>query len=170
LALTQPFLPFGYSPLLFALLLTILGIVFWKSAVNLQEHLRAGAQMVAEALSHRAPMNQEVLLEEISTMAPGIGAPTTFKVEAGCPSIGRKLSELNLRLLTGASIIAVNRGEERILMPSGKETIQLGDNLVLVGSQEAVFLAKGLLRNPTGSIASKGAAPMTPKEGNHEAQ
>lgn len=155
LALTQPFLPFGYSPLLFAVLLTVLGIVFWKSAVNLQEHLRAGAQMVAEALSHRAPINQEVLLEEINTMAPGIGAPTSMKIDKDCPSVGKKLSELNLRLLTGASIIAITRGDERILMPSGKETIQEGDTLVLVGTQEAVFLAKGLLRNPSGAVVTK---------------
>ncbi|HVZ79730.1 MAG TPA: cation:proton antiporter [bacterium] len=162
LALTQPFLPFGYSPLIFFILLTVLGVVFWKSAVNLQDHLRAGAQMVAEALSHRAPINQEVLLEEINTMAPGIGAPTSMRMEPGCPSIGKRLGDLNLRLLTGASIIAINRGEERILMPSGKETLQVGDNLVLVGSQEAVFLAKGLLRNPTGSVAVKASGGPPP--------
>jgi CPA2 family monovalent cation:H+ antiporter-2 len=146
LAFTQPFLPFGYSPALFALLLTVLGVVFWKNAVNLQDHLQAGAQMVAEALSRDAPQNQDVLMEEISSIAPGIGAPTSVKLEKDSPAAGKKLSELNLRLLTGASVIAITRGDERHLMPSGKETVEAGDTLVLVGTQEAVFLAKGLMR------------------------
>ncbi len=148
LALTQPFLPFGYGPLLFAALLAVLGVVFWKNAVDLQGHLRAGAQMVAEALSRHAPKNQDVLMEEINAIAPGIGAPTSVVLPADSPAAGKKLSELNLRLLTGASVIAITRGDERLLMPSGKETLLAGDTLVLVGTQEAIFLAKGLLRKP----------------------
>ena len=156
LAFTQPFLPFGYSPILFGALLLVLGVVFWKSAVNLQDHLRAGAQMVAEALSSHAPVNQDVFMEEINTIVPGIGAPTSVFLEKDSPSVGKKLSELNLRLLTGANVIAITREGERLLMPSGKEILRAGDTLVLVGTQEAVFLAKGLLR--------KGGA-SAPKEG-----
>ncbi|HJT24166.1 MAG TPA: TrkA C-terminal domain-containing protein, partial [bacterium] len=148
LALTQPFLPFGYGPLVFALLLAVLGLVFWRSAVDLEGHVRAGAQMVAEALSHHAPKNQDALMEEINTIAPGIGAPTSVSLSADSPAAGKKLGELNLRLLTGASVIAISRGDERLLMPSGKETLRAGDTLVLVGTQEAIFLAKGLLRKP----------------------
>ena len=151
LALTQPFLPIGYGPLLFALLLVVLGVVFWKSAVNLEGHVRAGAQMVAETLSRHAPKNQDVLMEEINTIAPGIGAPTSVVLPADSPANGKKLSDLNLRLLTGASVIAISRGDERLLMPSGKEALQAGDTLVLVGTQEAIFLAKGILRNPVGN-------------------
>jgi CPA2 family monovalent cation:H+ antiporter-2 len=90
-------------------------------------------------------------------MAPGIGAPTSMKMDPSCPSVGKKLSELNLRLLTGANIIAITRDNERILMPSGKETLQEGDTLVLVGTHEAVFLAKGLIRTGgrPGSVGSK---------------
>lgn len=146
LALTQPFLPIEFGPILFGVLLAVLGVVFWKSAVDLEGHILAGAQMVAEALSRHAPQNQDVLMEEINTIAPGIGAPTSVVLPADSPAKGKKLSELNLRLLTGASVIAINRGDERILMPSGKESLQEGDNLVLVGTQQAIFMAKGLLR------------------------
>lgn len=149
MALTQPFLPFGYSPLLFVLLLSVLGIVFWKNAVNLHDHLQAGAQMVAEALSRHAPKNQDVFFEQINDIAPGIGAPTSVALPTDSPAAGKKLAELNLRLLTGASVIAISRGEESFLMPSGKDVLQAGDTLVLVGTQEAIFLAKGLLRKPT---------------------
>ncbi len=146
LAFTQPFLPFGYSPVVFAVLLTLLGVVFWKSTVDLQGHLQAGAQMVAEALSSHAPKNQEVLLEEINSVVPGIGAPSSIVIQPGSPAAGKTLAELNLRSLTGASVIALTRGGDRHLMPAGKELVQAGDTLVLVGTQEAVGMAKDLLR------------------------
>ena len=145
LALTQPFLPFGSSPLVMAVLLAVLGVFFWKSAVNLDGHVRAGAQMLAEALSRQAPVNRDGLMEEINTVVPGIGAPTSVVVPAGSPAVGKKLSELNLRLLTGASVIVLTRGDQKILMPSGKEALQAGDMLVLVGTQESVQQAKGML-------------------------
>jgi monovalent cation:H+ antiporter-2, CPA2 family len=148
LALTQPFLSFGFGPLLFGALLMVLGIIFWRSAVDLEGHMRAGAQMVAEALSRHAPQNQDVLMVEINAIAPGIGAPTSVVLPSDSPAAGKKLGELNLRLLTGASVIAITRGNDRLLMPSGKEPLLAGDTLVLVGTQEAIFLAKGLLRNP----------------------
>ncbi|HUO58576.1 MAG TPA: cation:proton antiporter [bacterium] len=147
LALTQPFLPFGYSPVLLILIVVVLGVVFWKSALDLQGHVQAGAQMVAEALSSHAPRSQDAFLEQVNTVVPGIGAPTSVKVEAGFFASGRSLGELNLRTKTGASIIAISRGTERVLMPSGKETLGQGDTLVLVGTHEAVAQARDLLKS-----------------------
>jgi CPA2 family monovalent cation:H+ antiporter-2 len=144
LALTQPFLPMGYSPILLVLLVAILGVLFWRSAVDLQGHVRAGAQMVAEALSSRSAPKQEEVLEEINTMAPGIGAPTSLAVGAGSPTAGKTLAELDLRSRTGASVIAITRNGERLLMPSGKEKLEAGDTVVLVGTQEAVRRAREL--------------------------
>lgn len=150
LAATQPFLPFGYSPVLLGFLVAVLGAVFWKSAVNLQGHVQAGAQMVAEALSTHAPQNQDVLLEEIDSVVPGMGAPTSTPIPAGCNAVGKTLAQLNLRSLTGASVIAITRGTDRHLMPSGKEQVEAGDILVLVGTQEAITSASALLKK-TGS-------------------
>jgi CPA2 family monovalent cation:H+ antiporter-2 len=146
LTLTQPFLPFGYSPALFVAILALLGVVFWESAVNLQEHVHAGAQMVADALSSHSHKNQDDLLEQINAMVPGIGAPTTTSVGPESFAAGKTLGDLNLRSLTGASVIAVMRGSERILMPSGKEIMQAGDSIVLVGTHEAIHKAKELFQ------------------------
>jgi len=148
LAITQPFLPFGYSPFLLAAVVAVLGVVFWKSAVNLQDHVQAGAQMVAEALIHHKPQNPVALLEQMDMMVPGMGAPTSISITEDSAVVGRTLGELSLRTKTGASVIAIMRGTDRLLMPSGKEMLQAEDTLVLVGTQESIFLAKGLLRKP----------------------
>ena len=152
LTLTQPFLPMGYSPLVLVLALILLGIVFWKSAVNLQEHVHAGAQMVVEALAHHASKDPGVLLEEVNAMVPGIGAPTTTCINGGNPAIGKSLGKLNLRGLTGASVIAILRGQERILMPSGGEVLKENDQIVLVGTHEAIRKAEELLQQTKASI------------------
>jgi CPA2 family monovalent cation:H+ antiporter-2 len=146
LAVTQPFLPFGYSPALFAVALAILGGFFWKNAVNLHEHVQAGAQMLTQALSHHVTESQEVLMGQVSQMVPGIGAPQSVPIGAESPAIGKTLGELNIRSQTGASVIAIMRNQERFLMPSGKESVQAGDILVLVGTFQAIRQGKELLQ------------------------
>ncbi len=146
LAVTQPFLPFGYSPLLMGVVILLLGVVFWRSAVDLQGHVQAGAQMVAEALSSHAPKNQEVFLEQINAVVPGIGAPSSIAIDPASTAVGKTLAELNLRSKTGCSVIAITRDGERLLMPAGRQMVQAKDVLVLVGTQDAVSQAKELLQ------------------------
>jgi CPA2 family monovalent cation:H+ antiporter-2 len=158
LAATQPFLPFGYSPGLMVAFLVVLGAIFWKRAVNLQGHVQAGAELLAQVISragqapgkHHEPesvrMEPNQVPEQVVQMVPGIGAPTSVSIGRDCGCVGKTLGELNLRSLTGASIIAVTRGEERHLMPSGRESLQVGDIVVLVGTHEAVAQAKDLLQ------------------------
>jgi CPA2 family monovalent cation:H+ antiporter-2 len=146
MALTQPFLPSGYSPALFAVALSLFGVFFWKSAVNLHEHVQAGAQMVTQAISHREPEKREAVMEQVNTMVPGIGAPQSIPIGSDSSAIGRSLADLNLRGNTGASVIALMRGEERYLMPGGRDIVQAGDILVLVGTHQAIKDAKELIR------------------------
>ena len=146
LAFTQPFLPFGYSPALFAIALAILGGFFWKNAVNLHEHVQAGAQMVTQALSHHVTENPDALMEQVSHMVPGIGAPQSVPIGTDSPAVGKTLGELNIRSQLGASVIAIMRNQDRFLMPSGKETVQAGDILVMVGTHQAIRQSRELLQ------------------------
>ena len=52
-ALTQPFLPGPLSAALLAVIVFSLGVAFWRSAANLQGHVRAGAQVIVEALARQ---------------------------------------------------------------------------------------------------------------------
>src|SRR3989441_891309 len=51
LALSQPFIPVLPGVILFVLVLAMLWLGFWRSATNLQGHVRAGAQVVLDALT-----------------------------------------------------------------------------------------------------------------------
>jgi len=62
------------------------------------------------------------------------GTAETFYVVKGSWPAGKTLREINLRKKTGATVIAVVRGEESFASPGAEFTIEAGDTLVLVAN------------------------------------
>jgi CPA2 family monovalent cation:H+ antiporter-2 len=148
LAVTQPFVPPLQGAIILVLLLGLLSIVFWRRATNLQGHTRAAAQIIAEAIAHstregRATTDERA--EKADYLLSGLGTPTPLHLDATSPVVGRTLSEINLRGRTGATILAIGRGETRVLVPAGRDRLQAGDVLALAGSKEAIEDAKEIL-------------------------
>jgi CPA2 family monovalent cation:H+ antiporter-2 len=139
-AITQPFLPLAGAVLGAAVL--VMTVVFWRSARNLEGHVRAGAEVIAEALARESRGDQGAPLAQIDELVPGIGHPVVVRL--GERHAG-KLRDLKLRTRTGATVIAVRRGEESIVSPGPDQRLQPGDLLVLVGTGEAVEAARALL-------------------------
>ncbi|ELZ77006.1 hypothetical protein C455_14502 [Haloferax larsenii JCM 13917] len=59
------------------------------------------------------------------------------EVEEGSEVAGQTLGESDLRQVTGASVIAIERGDEVITSPGGDATVEAGDRLVVIGPREA---------------------------------
>lgn len=149
-AVTQPFLPLFYGAAVLGVLVVVLGIGFWRSTTNLDGHVRAGAEVVLEALDrlrpdHRGTTHADPVLEEL---LPGLGALTPVRVEAGSQAVEKTLAEVNLRGLTGATVLAILRGGQGVSVPSGKDVIRAEDVLMLTGSQEAIAAALALINEP----------------------
>ncbi len=72
----------------------------------------------------------------------------TYIVKPKSPLIGLTLSRLNLRAKTGATIIAIKRGEEVLLNPSGEISLQPEDLLVLIGDDPSINRAVLYLDDP----------------------
>ena len=75
----------------------------------------------------------EALLELLSA-----GTTDIFRIEPGSPAAGRSLRDLDLRKKTGATIIAVVRGERSMTSPPPDLLLEPGDDLVLMGSHAAL--------------------------------
>ena len=58
----------------------------------------------------------------------------TIQVDEGSPAAGKTIGGLNLRRLTGATVIAVRRGGDVELNPGPGFTLRPGDSIVLLGS------------------------------------
>jgi CPA2 family monovalent cation:H+ antiporter-2 len=148
-ALTQPFLPTSF-PFGVALIVgvALLALPFWRSATNLQGHVRAGTQAILETLVAQSRSGQAASshLEDLRAMLPGLGEPTTIPIGTGATCIGRSLKELNLRGLTGATVLAIERSPAEVVFPAADEVLRESDILILTGTHEAVASARELLR------------------------
>jgi K+/H+ antiporter YhaU regulatory subunit KhtT len=66
-----------------------------------------------------------------------------MEVPKGCAIAGRAIGELGVRAKTGASIVALVRGDEVVTNPGPELTLEPGDTVSVVGTaeQRARFLA-----------------------------
>jgi CPA2 family monovalent cation:H+ antiporter-2 len=147
---TQLFLPSYSGPLVLGLLLAGFGIAIWRSARDLEGHVRAGAQAVVAALSRYAQAGTAApvdgSLAEVNKLLPGLGAPVAMRIEPDSAGIGQSLAELNLRGRSGATVLAILRSGDSIVVPAAGERLQAGDVLALAGTHEAIDAAKELLK------------------------
>jgi CPA2 family monovalent cation:H+ antiporter-2 len=173
-AVTQPFLSTRGATVSLAALATfvaLLVIMLWRRATSLQGHVTAASALIAEALvrqtreemSPTASQSGEISVSgNFSALSPveaalsGLGKPTSFTLGSDSSAVGKTLAEMNLRGLTGATVLAIRRGEELMRIPDGSARLAVGDVLVLAGTKEASEAARAVLastmpENDTGS-------------------
>jgi monovalent cation:H+ antiporter-2, CPA2 family len=148
-AVTQPFVGFPVVLIVLAGVM-LLVIPFWKSATNLHGHVRAGAQVILESLASQSQTaypggSTPAAREELRRLVPGLGETATVRMGANGGSVGRTLKDLDLRAQTGATVIAIERGETDLVYPTADQVLQPNDLLVLTGTEEAVALARDIL-------------------------
>jgi monovalent cation:H+ antiporter-2, CPA2 family len=161
-ALTQPFLPGAPAAAVIALAVVVLGGAFWRSAASLQGHVRAGAQVIVEALAKQAARghggSQGDALDGFRAMFPGLGEPVAARLRPASPAAGRSLSDLGVRGRTGASVLAISRADGSVLVPTAGERLRDGDVLALSGTHDAIASALELLGADTLGGTGGGAA------------
>jgi CPA2 family monovalent cation:H+ antiporter-2 len=90
LAVTQPFLRGIETAAPLIVLAVLLGIAFWRSATNLQGHVRAGVQVIVEALEKRLPdenaTGTPTWPPDFDRLLPGLGAPLPVRLDERSPS------------------------------------------------------------------------------------
>lgn len=152
-AVTQPFLPRYPGFVVLGAIVLLFGVAFWRGARNLQGHARAGAQVVVAALAQQmADRPARDTLDEtarrLGALLPGLGEPVAVSLGPAGTSVGRTLADLNIRGLTGATVLCIVRGsgdDEQVIVPTGHERLRAGDVLALAGSSEAVAQARAIL-------------------------
>ncbi|MFO0584097.1 MAG: cation:proton antiporter [Anaeromyxobacter sp.] len=154
-AVTQPFLPGAPGAAFVALLLAVLGVAVWRGATGLQGHVKASAQAMVEALARQARPEDGAgdPMAQVRALFPGLGDPVAVRLGPASPACGRSLAELDLRGLTGATVLAIWRPDGAVTVPSAREVLRAGDVLALAGSGDAVAAARWMLQ-PEGEGAA----------------
>ena len=115
-----------------------------KRAVDYVEQYQAGRDLLAlkaqlrELTARRDALNGEIAetTRQIIDMGERFRRSDRlrtyeFEVEEGTPAAGRSIGELQFRQKTGATIVAVRKGEELLLSPSPQVRLEAGDILVV---------------------------------------
>jgi CPA2 family monovalent cation:H+ antiporter-2 len=68
-------------------------------------------------------------------------------------AVGRTLADLDLRGNTGATVLAVVRGEDGVIVPTAKQRLRRGDVLALAGTHDAIESARALLETGAPGMA-----------------
>jgi CPA2 family monovalent cation:H+ antiporter-2 len=92
-------------------------------------------------------------MEHVATMLPGLGDPQVVRIAVNSPAVNKSLAELNIRGLTGATVLAITRTQAtaeteaalQVGVPSGRQRLHVGDVLALAGTHEAIAAARALL-------------------------
>jgi monovalent cation:H+ antiporter-2, CPA2 family len=147
LTLTRPFLPGAPLHALIGLLILVLCFAFWRSARNLEGHVRAGAEVIVAALAKQSRGGEggEDGLKHVEQMMPGLGSLTAVRLGAAGGAVGKTLAEIDLRAVTGASVLALTREGGDVVVPTARERLRSGDLVALTGTQEAIEAARRLL-------------------------
>ncbi len=140
-AVTQPFVPGGWL----VVLLVVLGLIVVanRSLRDFDGHVRAGSELLLELLSHPREQRTEEL-GHVEAVLPGFGGIASITLEAGSPAVGQSLAALDLRAKTGATVLAISRGDGGMATPSAIEPLRTGDILAMAGSDEAITAARVL--------------------------
>jgi len=101
----------------------------------------AEANTVAELLG--APRIAE-RFADLTREIPGLVA-AQLEVPQGSRYAGRAMGETRARTLTGASIVAVVRGDQVIASPTPSQPLESGDILVAVGTAEGIAGVREIL-------------------------
>lgn len=101
----------------------------------------AEADTLAELLG--APRIAE-RFADLTREVPGLVAAQA-EVEAGSSFDGRTLGETRARTTTGASIVALVRGDDVVASPSPTQPLQGGDVLVAIGTEQGIAGVRRIL-------------------------
>ena len=87
-------------------------------------------------------------IEMLRSALPAGGGIEIVQIRDGSAAAGRTLGELDVRRLTGVTVLGIKRGEETIPNPPASATILKDDFLIVMGSGEELlkldrFVKKG---------------------------
>ncbi|MGE0172717.1 MAG: cation:proton antiporter [Oligoflexales bacterium] len=125
----------------FVFIALTVAVMFWKDAISWEKEVRTGTRLLVETVTKGIKVPPSAAAKSIP-----IHNIVNLRVEKGRPIIGQSLAALNLRALTGATVISITREADNVILPTGREIIQRDDVLVLAGTQESIDKAKKLLQ------------------------
>lgn len=138
-ALSSAILHIGGSLLILPVIVGVIAAVLWRTFIRIYSKAQLAVQEAFTSTADHEPRHR--------TLPSFLEEAALERMEIGPQSAGanKLISELQLRTLTGASIVAIQRNGKNILNPHPGEELLPGDHLLLIGETEQLMAAKQLL-------------------------
>jgi CPA2 family monovalent cation:H+ antiporter-2 len=127
--------PYGVSVL--GIVVIAIGLYLWRSAGFVDDELRSAAERIADVLARQGGDDRGEVLSDPS-LIPGMDSVFGLRISEDANAVGQTLAEINLRALTGATVVAIRRGVGNLVLPTGHERIEPDDVLAINGTADAV--------------------------------
>lgn len=108
----------------------------YQNTASMQEIRSEIEECVArqqEELEHLSKLLNTLIGQTKRSHSTASFVPYDIYIDEYCAYLGRSIGELNLWQQTGATVVAVKRGEDFIISPGPYETINVNDTLLFVG-------------------------------------
>lgn len=145
LALSSAFLPPWHMMIILLCLMGLITWISWRYLVRIYSRMQGALQeafIEAPGEGHTPDRHAELAVVLNRAELERVEIP------ADAPSAGKLLSELQLRTRSGATVVAIERGEEAIVNPGPDEEMRPGDILLLIGARRQIDLAREQLCGP----------------------
>ena len=138
LVLSAALLPSWRILIVLLLIVAAVTVLLWRSLIRIYSK----AQVALEETLAQPPLPRH---PELPSSLAGVlkeAQISTVTIAAGSPANGKLIRELALRTRTGASIVAIERAGANIVNPGPDEELQVGDQVVLLGSPQHLDAAR----------------------------
>lgn len=98
-----------------------------------------------EALAAQSASGDPDPLHDVRHLLPGIGEPESVRIPESSAVVGRSLQDRDLRGVTGATVLAIARGERGVAVPAPAEVLRAGDVLAVAETHAAIAAVRALV-------------------------
>ncbi len=145
MAVMRPFTGGPYGLAVLSVGLVVAAALVWRAAGRVDIETRSGTgHLVARLAARAAPVGAPPI--DHTPPTAGVSALYPVALASGDAAVGRTLAEVDLRALTGATVVNIRRGGAAVVLPGGKEVLGAGDVLELTGTADALQRAEAALR------------------------
>jgi CPA2 family monovalent cation:H+ antiporter-2 len=128
--------------------------------------------MIVEALATQAGKRPDIpdeeALAQVKQLMLGLGEVAPVRLDEGSAAVGKTLAQINLRGITGASVLAIARGDRGVIVAIAGEVLRAGDVLALAGTRDALSAATEVLKSPAAPGEPTAPSSQPADRSNHE--
>jgi CPA2 family monovalent cation:H+ antiporter-2 len=148
LAVLRPLLGAGLAEAVLVLAVIGASSVLWRRLGDAEGELRSGAIDVARVLAQHAEETVDGTPPAENRAFDGLADVVEMRIELDSAAVNATLAQLDVRARTGATVVAIHKAGANVVFPSALERLDAGDVVAVMGSAEAIELARALISAP----------------------